>query len=46
VADGDVNFDDSENEWEDMPQAKASDQDKPKGQRRAGLQTQEGMDQR
>ena len=45
VADGDVNFDDSENEWEDMPQAKASDQDKPKVQRRAGLQTQEGMDQ-
>lgn len=27
VADGDVNFGDSENEWEDMPQAKASDQD-------------------
>eukprot|EP00435_Cladocopium_sp_Y103_P073486 s200_g43.t2 len=28
VADGDVNnFEDSENEWEDMPQAKASDQD-------------------
>ena len=29
MADGDVNFEDSENEWEDMPQAKASDQDKP-----------------
>ncbi len=29
AADGDVAFEDSENEWEDVPQAKASDQDPP-----------------
>lgn len=27
VADGEVAFEDSENEWEDVPQAKASDQE-------------------
>eukprot|EP00434_Breviolum_minutum_P021013 symbB.v1.2.018538.t2/scaffold1482.1/size116129/3 len=43
VADGDVAFEDSENEWEDVPQAKASDQDCVQPMMCSGSETPEAL---